>query len=236
MAGAGYKLFNTGDVLTAQQVNEYLQQQTVMVFANSTARTTALSGVLAEGMMSYLQDTDSVQVYNGSSWVAVGGSGDKTLATIASGSVTSGTTLTVSSLTQDYLVLYIAGFDFGTAGQITLRLNGSTSSIYNYNGLQIRTGGNTTRASTQTGTGFSLSSNGNNADYGNSANNGTIVFSNAKAAGFTSVEWIFSYRDASGNDNFNFGSGWFESAAQMTSFTITFPGTLSAGTYELIGG
>lgn len=74
MAGAGYKLFNTGDVLTAQQVNEYLQQQTVMVFANSTARTTALSGVLAEGMMSYLQDTNSVEVYNGSAWVAVGSS------------------------------------------------------------------------------------------------------------------------------------------------------------------
>lgn len=71
MAGAGYKLFNTGDVLTAQQVNEYLQQQTVMVFASSTARTTALSGVLAEGMMSYLQDTNSVEVYNGSAWVGV---------------------------------------------------------------------------------------------------------------------------------------------------------------------
>lgn len=71
MAGAGYKLFNTGDVLTAQQVNEYLQQQTVMVFANSTARTTALSGVIAEGMMSYLQDTNSVEYYNGSAWIAV---------------------------------------------------------------------------------------------------------------------------------------------------------------------
>ena len=73
MAGAGYKLFNTGDVLTAAQVNTYLQEQTVMVFASSTARTTALSGVLAEGMMSYLQDTNTVQVYDGSSWVSVGG-------------------------------------------------------------------------------------------------------------------------------------------------------------------
>lgn len=70
MAGAGYKLFNTGDVLTAAQVNTYLMQQTVMVFADSTARTTALSGVLAEGMLSYLQDTNTVEVYNGSSWVA----------------------------------------------------------------------------------------------------------------------------------------------------------------------
>jgi trimeric autotransporter adhesin len=75
MAGAGYKLFATGDVLTAAQVNTYLNEQTVMVFADSAARTTALSGVLAEGMMSYLQDTDSVEVYDGTSWTAVGGGG-----------------------------------------------------------------------------------------------------------------------------------------------------------------
>ena len=69
MAGAGYKLFNTGDVLTAAQVNTYLNEQTVMVFASSAARTSALSGVLAEGMVSYLQDTNAVEVYNGSAWV-----------------------------------------------------------------------------------------------------------------------------------------------------------------------
>ena len=71
MAGAGYKLFNTGDVLTAAQVNTYLNEQTVMVFASSAARTSALSGVLAEGMVSYLQDTNAVEVYNGSAWVGL---------------------------------------------------------------------------------------------------------------------------------------------------------------------
>jgi len=74
MAGAGYKLFTTGEVLTAAQVNTYLQEQTVMSFADSAARTSALSAVLAEGMMSYLRDTNAVQVYNGSAWVSVGGS------------------------------------------------------------------------------------------------------------------------------------------------------------------
>lgn len=74
MAGAGYKLFNTGDVLTAAQVNTYLQEQAVMVFASAAARTTALSGVLAEGMITYVKDTDAVEKYNGSSWVSVGGS------------------------------------------------------------------------------------------------------------------------------------------------------------------
>ncbi len=46
-------------------------QQTVMVFASAAARTTALSGVLAEGMISYLQDTDVTEVYNGTTWVGL---------------------------------------------------------------------------------------------------------------------------------------------------------------------
>jgi len=96
MAGAGYRLYNTGDVLTAAQVNQYLQEQTVMVFADSATRTTALSGVLAEGMISYLQDTNAVEVYNGSAWVGVSGAGDITGITTGtdsglSGGVTSGT-------------------------------------------------------------------------------------------------------------------------------------------------
>jgi hypothetical protein len=70
MAGAGYKLFNTGDVLTAAQVNTYLMEQSVMVFADAAARTTALTGVVAEGMLSYLKDTNAVEVYDGSNWVA----------------------------------------------------------------------------------------------------------------------------------------------------------------------
>ena len=90
MAGAGYKLFTTGDVLTAADVNTYFMQQTVMSFASAAARTTALSGVLAEGMVSYLQDTNSLEVYDGSAWV--GATGDLTALTAGSGiSITSPT-------------------------------------------------------------------------------------------------------------------------------------------------
>jgi hypothetical protein len=92
MAGAGYKLFQTGDVLTAAQVNTYLNEQTVMVFADAAARTTALTSVLAEGMMSYLQDTNAVEVYNGTAWVGVSGAGDVTEVQAGTGiSVASGT-------------------------------------------------------------------------------------------------------------------------------------------------
>ena len=80
MAGAGAKLFVSGDVLTAAQVNTYLMDQAVMRFADEAARTDAFGGsgepVLASGMMSYLIDTASVEVYNGSDWVAIGGGAD----------------------------------------------------------------------------------------------------------------------------------------------------------------
>ena len=68
MAG-GYKLFSTGEVLTAANVNNYLMNQTVMVFASAAARTTALSGVLAEGMISYRSDAKVLEIYNGTTWM-----------------------------------------------------------------------------------------------------------------------------------------------------------------------
>jgi hypothetical protein len=85
MAGAGYKLFNTGDVLTAAQVNTYLQQQVIMVFADSSARTTALSGVLSEGMFSYLTGTNAFQYYDGAAWADVSNPGDITGVTAGTG-------------------------------------------------------------------------------------------------------------------------------------------------------
>ena len=141
MAGAGYKLFNTGDVLTAAQVNTYLQEQTVMVFANSTARTTALSGVLAEGMVSYLQDTNAVEVYNGTSWVNVGNAGDITEVQAGVGiSIASGTgpipVITNSStdlITTAGDLLYgtaadtMARLGIGTAGQVLKVNSGATA-------------------------------------------------------------------------------------------------------------
>lgn len=72
-AGLGYIEFATGDILTAAAANGYLASQTVMVFADAAARTAAIASP-QEGMVSYLKDTNAVQYYSGSAWVAVGGS------------------------------------------------------------------------------------------------------------------------------------------------------------------
>lgn len=96
MAGAGYKLYATGDVLSATDVNTYLQEQTVMVFASSTARTTALTGVVAEGMISYLKDTNATEYYDGAAWVSLSNPGDITGVTAGTGISGGGTSGTVT--------------------------------------------------------------------------------------------------------------------------------------------
>lgn len=67
MAGAGYKSWVDGDILTAADVNTYLMQQAVMRFADSAARTSAIAAP-SEGMVTYLVDTDAIEYYDGAAW------------------------------------------------------------------------------------------------------------------------------------------------------------------------
>lgn len=68
----GHKAFAAEEILTAADVNDYLMQQACMVFADSSARTSALSGVLREGMISYLKDVNQFEVRHNSSWERMG--------------------------------------------------------------------------------------------------------------------------------------------------------------------
>lgn len=72
MAGAGYRNWTAGDIPTATQFDTFLQEQTVMVFADAAARDTALSVPKSEGMVALLLDTNRLTVYTGSVWSTVG--------------------------------------------------------------------------------------------------------------------------------------------------------------------
>ena len=67
-----YRDFTVGQVLTSAQVDEFLMRQTVMVFDDSTDRSTSLGTVVVEGMITYLKDTDALEQYTGTVWTAVG--------------------------------------------------------------------------------------------------------------------------------------------------------------------
>jgi hypothetical protein len=66
---AGYREFQTGEVLTAANVNNFLMEQAVLTFPDAAARTAALAGVLREGILTYNEDTAQLEVYDGTAFV-----------------------------------------------------------------------------------------------------------------------------------------------------------------------
>lgn len=62
-----YKVFSNGDALTGSELNTYLMNQSVMVFASTTARDAALTAP-TEGMVVWLQDANKYVYYTGSAW------------------------------------------------------------------------------------------------------------------------------------------------------------------------
>jgi hypothetical protein len=69
MAGLGRKTFTAGEVLTAANVQGYLQDQVVQVYASAAARSSAVGTAVSTGMVSYRTDSGVLEIYNGSAWV-----------------------------------------------------------------------------------------------------------------------------------------------------------------------
>jgi len=120
MAGLGRKVFEANEVLTAADVNGYLMDQAIMRFANSASRTTVI-GTPTEGMFSYLDDTNALEVFDGSSWTGVDTTVSSLNATAIDYTVTSSTATAYTLGTADantYVRLTAAG---------TVTINSSTN-------------------------------------------------------------------------------------------------------------
>jgi hypothetical protein len=64
---AGRKVFAPATVLTATDVNSFLMDQSVMVFADGAARTTAI-GTPIEGMLTYLESSGAYEYFDGAAY------------------------------------------------------------------------------------------------------------------------------------------------------------------------
>jgi hypothetical protein len=65
-----YKTFANGFPLPASDLNNFLMNQSVIVFVDSAARTTAIPSPV-EGMLTYLSDTNAYESWNGSAFVNI---------------------------------------------------------------------------------------------------------------------------------------------------------------------
>jgi hypothetical protein len=125
-----YKVFTNGSTLQASELNENLMQQATAVFSNAAARTAAITSPL-EGQLTYLEDVDRYEHYNGSSWVSPFGA---TL--LATTSFTSTTTLDVdnvfSSQFDAYQVVLAVTSSSAVDVAIQFRVGGTTANSLNY--------------------------------------------------------------------------------------------------------
>ena len=134
-ANAGYHAYATGDVLTAAQVQYNLQNQTVMYFATSAARTTAIGAVTVEGMVTYIP-ANGLEYYNGSAWITLSTGGDITGVTAGTGITGGGTSGTVT-VTNDMATTITTAGDLikGTGSGTYARLGiGSTGQVLTVTG------------------------------------------------------------------------------------------------------
>ena len=67
MAGAGFKTFVNGNVLLASEVNTFMMEQQIMVFAGTATREAAITSP-SEGMFAFLKDEDKLTFHDGSDW------------------------------------------------------------------------------------------------------------------------------------------------------------------------
>jgi len=133
-----YKVFVNGDPLPASEVNDYLMNQVVISFADSTARTASLP-IPIEGQVTWMEDSNKYQYYKNSQWLdllpgginsqsgttytTVAGDLGKTVVTTNSSAVTItiANVLTTPGDRIDFIQDGAGQITFAAAGGVTLR-------------------------------------------------------------------------------------------------------------------
>jgi hypothetical protein len=186
-AGQGFIEFSTGDVLTAAAANGYLASQVVMVFADATARTSAIASP-QEGMFSYLKDTNTTQYYSGSAWVTIGGASSSGLTKIQTGTFTSSSAVNVNSVfsaTYKNYMFVAEVTNSSNDNDVRLRLRSSgTDATTNYSILGAISAGASVSADNSTGSFPVIRAGGTTMGFGDA-----IIFSpfTASYTGWTST-------------------------------------------------
>jgi hypothetical protein len=133
-----YKVFTNGSVLQASEINDNLMNQSVMVFTNVAARTAALTSPV-EGMLTWIENVNQYQFYNGTAWEPMQSGyvhlDTRTFSAVTSFSFPNGS---FSSVFDAYKITFV--HESGSAAQsmsMRLRASGVDASTTNYYNIEL---------------------------------------------------------------------------------------------------
>jgi hypothetical protein len=170
--------------------------------------------------------------------------GSLAIAQIASGTLTSGSELSLTSLSSyDFLELRVNAINLSADDIIGIRINSNSGSNYEYNAATNRA--TASHDANEPAIKFSLTDSRFDPmdayqDSAQTTNHYRIRFTNCKSTGFTTVEGLFTYRwDASGTARTAISQwmGIYKVAEAVSSiqFTNITGATFAAGNYVLWG-
>ena len=235
-------IFAAGDTLEIMNIGA----GACTVTAGTATVSTSSSAVLAQyesGVLYFTSTGVSVwQKYDGAA-----ASSSTTLAQIASGSTTSGTSLSLTGLTSyDTLKLRVSGSTTSANNGLNVTINSSGSSVYDYLLWNPYQGSSSTFDGSlwgidereTTNTMFNLIASGYEKLSTNTTNFFEIDFYNCKATGFTTFEYQGIYATSAGSTyrSYPMGRGIFKTAAAVSSIQFKTSSAFTAGSYILWGG
>lgn len=193
------------------------------------------AAVLGVGSNDQVLTADS-STATGLKWATPGGA--LTVASIASGTMPSASSLSITGINADYLMLRLTDLKWGTANSaITIRVNNDTNSNYSFLVVTTATGdtyqyydASPSTLGTTWGTDTVANSRTQN-------NHRVIEIHNAKSSGWKSYTLRGYHHDGGGTSRGVMGGGWYKATAPITSIQIIQSDgyTFTSGSYELIG-
>lgn len=225
--------FTAAQVLTATQMNESARTG-VPVFADSTARDAAFGGtgekVLAEGQLAYLEDSNIVQYYDGSSWATLGPTSPGGLVRVGGGTLSGASTTfsTIFSATYDAYKIVLSNLSATAGAAVQMTLGATTTGYYYASSAALFTNANySVQVGESNGAKWVVVGNLNSSTGG-----ATIELVNP----FLSVKTMFSADFVStGGGAGGVVSGYLDNTTSYTAFTLAPASGNLTGTVNIYG-
>lgn len=235
-----FPTYTTGQVLEAADLN--ITNCGVPTFADGTARDGAFGGTgektLAEGQLCYLEDSNIVQYYDGSSWATVGPATPGSFVRITGASFTTAASVefandVFTSTYKIYLVVFNVTASSSSSQNLSLRVRDNsgpvTGSNYQGQAYYIRHNGTLTTNSTTGQTSQVI------GQLTTTASTVNLWISNPTASGDRTNWWgNGSLRDTSGEIAANTIMGQYTAAGTHTGLNFFVAGTMT-GEYDVYG-